>query len=144
MARASVPPADFIDDLLVSIAKRRKAIKHKVLGISVERVADRVEDVERRKLEITFTKWGPNHRVIQIFAWDDRWIWVEVSQSSKSAEFRWTYSLQGRLIGGLGGRRLVEAAEATIEAGYQLTRDQIGRFDDVWKPILAAGPQAVV
>jgi len=25
-----------------------------------------------------------------------------------------------------------------------LTRDQIGRFDDVWKPILAAGPQAVV
>jgi hypothetical protein len=72
MARASVPPADFVDDLLVSIAKRRKAIKHKVRGMSVERVADRVEDVERRKLEIIFTKWGPHHPVIQIFAWDDR------------------------------------------------------------------------
>jgi hypothetical protein len=44
----------------------------------------------------------------------------------------------------LRGRRLVEAAEATIEAGYELTRGQIGRFDDIWKPILAAGPQAVV
>jgi len=143
MARAVAPPADFIDDLLDSVARRRKALKHRLREISVERVADRVEDVERRKLEITLTKLGPYSPVIQIFAWDDRWIWVEVSQVSKLAEFRWAYSNQGRLVGGLGGRQLVEAAEATIAAGYQLTRDQIGRFDDIWKPILAAGPQPV-
>lgn len=143
MARAVPPPADFIDDLLLSIAKRRKALKHQLRAISVERVADRVEDVERRKLEITFAKWGPHRPLIQIFAWDDRWIWVEVSQASKVAEFRWTYTNRGRLVGGLGGRQLVEAAEATTAAGDELTRDRIGKFDDIWKPILAAGPQLV-
>jgi hypothetical protein len=143
MARAAVPPADFIDDLLLSLARRHKALKHKLRAISVERVADRVEDVERRKLEIIFTNWGSPSAVIEIFAWDDRWISLEVSQSSKSAELCWTYASRGRLIGGLGGRRLVEAAEATIAACYEMTRARLGRFNDIWKPILAAGPQPV-
>lgn len=79
MPRAALPPADFIEDLLQSIARRHKALKHKLRAISVERVADRVEDVERRKLEIIFTKWGSPSPVIEIFAWDDRWISLDVS-----------------------------------------------------------------
>jgi hypothetical protein len=139
VARSSEPLENFIDDFLASFAKRRKAIKYQLRELSVERVVERDLDGESRKLEILLIPLMPRTR-IEVSAWEDRWISVSASRSSKEG-WRWLYSHQGRLLGGLGGRGLVVAIEESISAAHSANAGSTSHFERIWTPILAAGPR---
>ena len=139
MARPSEPLDDFIEDLLAALARRRKAIKYQLRELSIERVVERGLDGETRKLEIVLTPFTPR-TLIEVFAWEDRWISVSASRSSKEG-WRWTYTHHGRLLGGLGGRGLVGAIEESISAAHSANDGSTDHFKRLWTPILAVGPR---
>lgn len=129
------PKSPFLADALRCLAKRRKAIRHKVRDIAVEKVLERTGSEEREKLEIACT--GP---ALRLFLWDDRWVFVDARTLAKHQGWTWEFTYQGRLAGGVDARRLVAALEETIEA---VTFQSTARLEQLWKPLLASGPRPV-
>ena len=56
---STLPSSDnpFLSDILGSIRKRSKSIKHQVQELAVERVFEQYEDERIEKLEITVKPW---------------------------------------------------------------------------------------
>jgi hypothetical protein len=107
-----------------------------------ERILEREDGVETGKLEVDC---AIGRRIsIRLYVWDDRWIWIDARQGSKADGWLWDFSDQGRLIGGLTGRNLVNAFEHSIVATSGMTKERLDRFHDIWSTIFARGPQEIV
>ena len=129
------PKSEFLADTLRCLAKRRKAIRHKVRDIAVEKVLERTGRGEREKLEIACT--GP---ALRLFVWDDRWVFIDARTLVKDKGWTWEFTDQGRLVGGADGRGLVAALEETIEA---VSSQSSAALKQIWKPLLASGPRLI-
>jgi hypothetical protein len=146
MGREGVPPltgpssaspkSAFLTDTLAALSKRRKALRHKLRHISVERVLERTEGNEWEKLEVSCEALGPR---LRLFVWQDRWVFVDARTPTKEG-WAWEFTTQGRLVGGVEARALVAALEATIEASFL---ESSAALERVWTPLLATGPRPV-
>jgi hypothetical protein len=131
----STPPkSPFLANALAGLAKRRRAIRHKVRSIAVEKVLERTSDEEFEKLEIV-TDVGAVR--LRLFIWDDRWVVVDARVATKSSGWAWEFTAQGRLVGN-EARTLVGALEASVDAAAAHSSDDMER---VWKSLLATGPR---
>jgi hypothetical protein len=126
----------FLDDLLSSLTRRRKAIKHRVRALRAERVSDSSDGLESAKVEIQCDLLAPR-TMLRLNAWADRWIWVDARRSGKSG-WVWQFTTEGRLLGDQLARELVAALEASI--GAQGIESDLRA---IWAPILAQGPRRV-
>lgn len=128
----------FLTDVLLALAKTRKAIRHKVRQLAVEKVLEHTDGDHHEKLEIC-CEVGAREK-IRLFLWDDRWVFVDARTPTKDSGWKWEFTHQGRLGGGSVGRALVQAFEQSIEAAADQSADGLGR---VWMPLLASGPRLV-
>lgn len=131
------PTSGFLADILLSLAKRRKAIRHQVRNIAAEKVKERAEGVEREKLEITCEIDGRGTS-LRMFVWEDRWILVDARRPIKKEGWAWVYTSEGRTT--VDGRTIVEGLEASIEAA---SLQSVETFERVWQPMIATGPRPV-
>lgn len=128
----------FLEDLLASLRKRRKALRHQVRDLSIERIVERSEGGDRGKLEIACVASGRAR--LRLFAWEDRWVWFDARCGSKDG-WVWQFTRDGRLLAAEPGRGLVEAMERSIAAAFELTPEGLSRLEDIWTPLLARGPR---
>ncbi|MCB1475137.1 MAG: hypothetical protein H6883_15015 [Rhodobiaceae bacterium] len=77
-----------------------------------------------------------------LHAWPDRWIWVDARESRKNAGWLWEWTFEGRLVGHLGARDLIEMFERTV---FQVVdaqgRPNVDEVAGIWKHCLATGPK---
>lgn len=141
---ANPPRNEFLADVLLSLGRRRKAIRHNVQSIAVEKVLERTDGEEVEKLEIECIPLHPNHTRVRVSVWEDRWVWVDArSMIGSTKGWNWEFTAQGRATGGVDARRLIQAIEASISAASPVEADNAGALKVVWTPLLAAGPQPV-
>lgn len=132
------PKSAFLSDVLLALEKRRKAIRHKVRQLAVEKVLERADGDQQEKLEICCDV-GVREKV-RLFLWDDRWVFVDARAPTKDSGWAWEFTNQGRLGGGSDARALVQAFEQSIDAAADQSADGLAR---VWTPLLASGPRLV-
>jgi hypothetical protein len=126
----------FLDELLSSLRRRRKAIRHRTRTLRFERVSDSIDGSESAKVEIECVLLAPR-TVLRLSAWEDRWVWVDARRSGKIG-WVWQFTAEGRLLGNRLARELVSAFEASI--GDQGSEAALRA---IWAPILAQGPRRV-
>ena len=124
----------FLADILAALAKRRRALRHKTGDIAVEKVLEATSGAEDEKLEISCDV-GPAR--LRLFAWADRWIFIDARTATKTGGWEWEFSQQGRLLGG-EARALIGVFERSIDATAMKSTESL---EDVWKPLLASGPR---
>jgi hypothetical protein len=137
------PRSAFLANVLLSLRKRRKAVSHQVRTIEVEKVLERTDGTELEKLEIECITLHPRPTKVRVFVWEDRWVWVDARSRVGSKGWAWEFTTQGRAAGGVDGRGLVQALEASISAASPVEPDNAGALGAVWEPVLAAGPRLI-
>jgi hypothetical protein len=131
------PKSGFLADIHFSLAKRRKAIRHKVRDIAAEKVKERSEGVEREKLEITREIDGRGTS-LRLFLWEDRWTFVDARRPTKREGWAWVFTSEGRAV--VDARTIIEGLEASIDAA---ALQSVEAFERIWRPMLATGPRPV-
>jgi hypothetical protein len=131
---STAPNSPFLAEVLASLAKRRKAIRHKARSITVEKVRERANAEEREKLEISAEVGAAR---LRLFVWDDRWVFIDARAPTKRSGWAWEFSYEGRMVGD-EARALIGAFEQSIEA---TTTQPAETLAGVWKPLLASGPR---
>ena len=129
-----------LEDIAFSLRKRRKTLKHSTDGIRCERLVE-IEDsetTEKMELEVRLT----NKTSVRVFAWSDRWLWVDARASAKKG-WAWEWTRDGRLLGGCGGKDVVGAIENTLSKTHFVDSQQTDVFTEIWKRLLARGPEEV-
>ena len=127
----------FLADVGSALAKRRKAIRHKVRNIAVEKLVERSDGYEGEKIEVELTVAGQSFR---LHIWEDRWTFIDARRPEKGTGWAWEFTRQGRLVGGVDARALVELLEQSIEAA---TLQSSAALEGLWAPLLATGPRSV-
>jgi hypothetical protein len=135
---------EFLSEVGSSVRRRQKAIKHKAFGLNCERLWETTDGTKREKLELTLL--GPTSSrsaQLRFFAWSDRWIWVDAREGSKLG-WKWEWTIQGRILGHVTGRDLMDAVESSYAASPFLSdRDFLDEIESIWRPLLAARPSLV-
>lgn len=129
--------SDFLNIMIASVRKRSKSIKHKVRQYSFIKVIEKNEGEEIEKLEIQFIL-PINNATIRIYLWEDRWIWIDIRESSKQGwKFEW--SKEGR-IGDKDVIDIRQAIESTISLSSSLHAGLSKEFERCWSQIALGGP----
>ena len=131
---SSAPKSQFLAAVLATLAKRRKAIRHKTRHIAADRVLERMSAEEHEKLEVTSDVGMAR---LRLFVWDDRWVFIDARTPTKNSGWEWEFTCQGRLIGEEAAA-LIRAFEASVDAAASQSSEALQR---VWKPLLASGPR---
>jgi hypothetical protein len=131
---SSAPKSLFLSDTLAALAKRRRAIRHKTRGLAVDKVLERTGAEEQEKLEISAEVGAAR---LRLFVWDDRWVFIDARIPTKTSGWEWEFSYQGRLVGD-DTRALFGGFEQSIDAVAAQSDEAL---DNVWRPLLAAGPR---
>ncbi len=127
----------FLHDVVLGLKKRSKALKHKSLGLSCERVRERNAGDWQEIAELKITGFDGT---LEARLWSERWIWVHAGQGGNN---RWSWTSEGRLVGDCGGRQLVATFEETLSAMFEMDETETAYFDDIWRPLIAQGPRLV-
>lgn len=133
----------FIAELIDSVQKRRKAIAYRVRELRCDKVIERSGDAEQEKLEIEFhVRASARGCVVRLFIWEDRWVFVDARVGSKHG-WKWEWTREGKLLGSVNGRSLVEALERTIDFAPSMSTAETHLLDGVWIRMFGAKPKLV-
>ena len=136
---------EFLADVARSVKKRHKALKHSIRSINCDKVYEADESGEKsEKLELTLRQSSsPKGLQLRLFAWPDRWVWVDARQAAKKG-WKWEWTHEGRLLGVFGGRDLISAVEKalfdSIDDDFNPVTSEVA---EIWRPLLAKGPVRV-
>jgi hypothetical protein len=130
----------FILDVLDSLKRRSKALKHQNATPTIERFIEMRDGETNERVDVKFK--ARQRQILALSIWCDRWISIRASESISQAGWKFQYTHSGRFLGAEGGRDLIAAAEVSLSAMYELTDMNVGRLDLIWRPLLANGPQA--
>lgn len=127
----------FLQAVVDSFRKRRKAIKHYARDIICNKIEERDgSKVLQERLEL---KIRDGACTIRMHAWSDRYIWLDCRKPAKSG-WDWSWTHEGRLLGD-DARQLVEKLERTIKLSWIMTPDCVSDFGEIWTGSLATGPK---
>ncbi|MEO0461845.1 MAG: hypothetical protein AAF127_01860 [Pseudomonadota bacterium] len=133
--------SEFLSQVLDSLRKRRRALKH-ISGVpQIERFVDVHEDRSEERLEVTFNPF--THQRLRAIFWDDRWIQISALESIPKAGWKFEFAAEGRFLRGNDGKSVIAAIEQTLSMMFEATQEDAMEFDQIWAPLLAAGPAAV-
>ena len=135
------PGSPFLADLLDSLRRRSKALKHKNSTPEVERFIDTRDGLTEERIEIRFS--NRRRQQLTLTVWEDRSMRVSASEAIWQAGWKFQLCSEGRFNGSGGGREIVDALEASLSAMFGMTGNDATRLDAVWGPLLAKGPQPV-
>jgi hypothetical protein len=93
-------------------------------------------------LEIGCEFRSSQHTALRLLLWGDRWIWADARSLTKGDGWTWHFTHEGRAVGGLTGRQIAEALEASLAASSPVHSNQAEMLEQVWRPILVPGPPA--
>jgi hypothetical protein len=126
----------FTEDVLASLKRRSKAIKHRGALVAFDRLKEVDAGTERKsnRMDVKVSYAAVNLRVV---TWDDRWVWMDVRRSSKRG-WIWSVTTEGRFVGVNGAPDLVQSIEATLDMAHE--QDPRSRIASLWKAQLAQGP----
>jgi len=130
----------FLKQVVESFQRRSKSIKNKVLTYSCEKIIETNDGNREEKLELRFAFYGPPGFSVSCDIWEDRWLWVDVRQSSKNGWiFEWQH--EGR-VGATSTKQLAESLINTISVRpEEEMNDTIAAYlDKVWKDVALTGP----
>lgn len=129
----------FLLDVLDSLKRRGKALKHRNATPIIECVIELRDGKTEERVEVTFKV--RKRQIVALTVWGDRWISIRAAESIPQAGWKFQYTHSGRFLGTEGGRDLVKATEASLSEMYELTDTTVERLDLIWRPLLANGPQ---
>ncbi|WP_288990650.1 hypothetical protein [uncultured Sphingopyxis sp.] len=133
------PDCPFILDVLDSLKRRGKALKHRNATPMIERFVEHRDGEAEERVEITFR--ARKRQTLALTIWCDRWVSIRASESISQAGWKFQYTHSGRFLGAEGSRDLIAAAESSLSAMYDLDDVSIP-LDIIWRPLLANGPRA--
>ena len=131
---------EFLSDILTSIKKRSKSLKHNSWELFIERVFEEYESGRVEKLEIRL-KPSDDNAWIEIEIWEDRWVTVYCWERTK--ENKWDWFSEGKLLPGLEKKNFISAVETTNTRFFEMTSSNIDAFSAVWGLMLANGLKLV-
>lgn len=130
------PENQFLNDVVLSIKRRRKALKHKNVSVVCERLVEDDGGKIREKIELEFLKIRGVS--IRIFLWSDRLIWIDSRAHCRNG-WIWDWSCEGRVLGSLSGREIVKSVEDMLDLSSTMSTENLGNFAKIWEGKLARG-----
>lgn len=126
-------------DVLESIRRRSKSIKHHGWRFEVDRIFEEYSDGRVEKLEIRIQYHElPVH--LDVDVWEDRWVMVSAYKRTETEKLHW--DIQGRLMPEVDGLEFMQLIEKS--QGFHYTdQDRSDLLKSIWSQILARGPHAV-
>ncbi len=129
----------FLTEIVNALQKRSKSIKHGVSKFSCERVRENIDGNSQEIVELSFDRIGPYSPRISVKIWDDRWLWIDVRQSSETGwVFEWQH--EGR-VGDTDPKAVSIAILETVKGHYAQDLDAaLDELDSLWPKIAKSGP----
>jgi len=124
----------YLKEIARNLKRQQKSITSGAYVVSCQRV--REPDVEGW-LEIVEISINNEDHQIYLRLWSNRWILLEATLRQTS----WT--MEGRLLGDIGGRRLIDNLRATQTIACNSADADDEEFLDIWNPVIARGPHIV-
>lgn len=132
----------FLEQIEHSFFERRSFWKRKRARISIQQRID--GDCELKKVEIVVRSMPQLSRsLLQIHIWEDRWIWIDAREISKSG-WLWEWTNEGRPSPSLFGKPLISKFEQSFDEMSHAGTDIKLRLDRIWAGKLADGPKRVL
>jgi hypothetical protein len=136
---------DFTVDVIESLKKRSRAIRHRGATVEWCRVQEieegRHRDIGRVDIDVAYRVRSARVS-FRLIVWGDRQIWVDVRRASKVG-WVWAVTLEGRFVSANGARDLVERIEQTLSASWGDAEEIPSMIGAVWSKSLAKGPRAL-
>ena len=134
----------FITEVLESLRKRRKSLKHKCSKIECDRVYVEEEGERFEKLEISLS---PGHSsspscILHIGVWEDRWIQLSFSEW-KGKGWDWSWSYEGKILPTFSGKVIINTIESTLMYSHEMSSNLVTEFDSLWMPLIARKPELI-
>ena len=133
--------APFLQDVLVALIRRSKALRHKGLALKIERIIETNDGRTTERLDLIFHL--RKRQSISLTLWQDRAIWVHACEAISKGGWNFQFTNSGRLVGPLSGRDIVVAIEETALGMFGMTEDSVQLLGSIWHQLLARGPKAV-
>ena len=135
----------FLTEVTKSFSKVRKSLKYDSHDLQYNKVIDSVSDKQLEKIELLIQSSASRNNIrIRLYAWDDRWLWIDARKSKKEG-WEWEYTVEGRLSGSVTERELIEALKSFNKGSPTYTTGTITKTANLhWKKLIATGPKEVV
>ena len=133
--------SQFLTAVVEALRKRGRAIKHQGVSLTTTRTVEVTdgEKCERLEIEARLRK----RQQFKLFAWDDRALWMHAAEGSPAGSWNFQFTDGGRLMSAHTAADLVSALEASWEAMFEITAEDLDRLGSIWSPLLAKGPHSV-
>lgn len=132
----------FLQQVVESIGRKRKAIKHALAEFSLEKVREIRDGECYEVVEIRAKRRGQSPVNISLNVWDDRWTWIDVRQPKKQG-WRFEWQCSGR-IGNADPMSISSALIQTFKLPFDMDETSIAsQLDGIWQKIVLQGVRNV-
>ena len=134
--------SDFITDILVAFKKRSKAIRHKVIEMSLQKEVENLGDYVFERLNFDFDL----HKIMsstRISVWEDRTVFINSRQKLSNGRI-FNCKLEGR-IADATPEQIINKIEETIDLSSRNYEGQLlcEKINKAWKNIIYFGPSKI-
>lgn len=128
-----------IETMRELIEARRKSWKHKGASISFDDIAKDADGYRRLQFEARSNS-RRSKSILQVYFWEDRWIWIDARESSKTG-WKWEWSSEGRVAPDKWGKHLAKKIEDSFELSSYAGDRVLDQLEHQWSTYLATGPR---
>lgn len=130
---------DPIETIKGALESRSKSWKHRGASIALLEVANDPHGHRRLEFEAR-SKSRRSQAFLQVYFWEDRWIWIDAREASKDG-WKWEWTSEGRVAPHRWGRPLTKKIEDTFELTSYADNRVPEQLECEWGTFLAAGPR---
>ncbi|HEY6816526.1 MAG TPA: hypothetical protein VI168_13375 [Croceibacterium sp.] len=127
--------------MLDALKKRSRALKHKNVVVSVDRILEIEGSSASERVNVRFSRRP--HQQFSCVLLAGRSIWIVASERIPKGGWKFEFSDGGRLLPSIDGRGLVELFEKTLSAMFEMDETNLGRLEHIWRPCIAKGLRAI-
>lgn len=133
----------FLESIAVAFRKRRNALSYFIHDVGLDKVYEAKDGTKLEVLEVHL-RFGSSRKStrMEVRIWHDRVIWMDARTAAKLG-WAWSWNYDGRLIGNVSGRQLVEALERSAKSLSHMEVGPTSELTDIWSKFIARGPKEV-
>lgn len=128
-----------IEVMRAAIEARKKAWKYLCASISFDDIAKDADGYKQLQFEARSTIGSPK-AILQVYFWEDRWIWIDARESSKTG-WNWEWTSEGRVAPDKWGKHLAKKIEDSFELSSYAGDRVLDQLEHQWSTYLATGPR---